>query len=342
MILHPEECAMLTRSCDTDETTMLMTRLSPNELSTHLNKLMCTMVDRRNPDQPCERLMESTEALGIIQAGSSINLLSMTSLSKDDLPVSHDSSIIEPQEVTIHAQWNSPSIEQVSTSSNANVFGNLGVLATPKDISRLPIPTMNALEVPPSFLHKYGAKLIPVDKPIQVEAATVQTLETLYFVSYHFESNYIDEYVLSSTGGGGVFVETHPFAHLFMPLSPMCSGALILGHKNSEGCFSFAAFQIPFGYAMHVDAMVIHGDSFFVGNYAISLTTTELADSVVFRSDTHEREILPIEQIKVTPVKMSFFNAEARLAYKVNEKIHMNKLLHELEETCWVVSRSSG
>ena len=101
-------------------------------------------------------------------------------------------------------------------------------------------------------------------------------------------------------GGGGLFVETHPFPHVFTPLAKECSGALILGINNKDGSFTFAAFQIPFGYTMKIAANVIHGDSFFVGPYAIALTDTELADSVLFKQEVPDRAIQYVTQ---TPTK---------------------------------------
>jgi hypothetical protein len=71
--------------------------------------------------------------------------------------------------------------------------------------------------------------------------------------------------------------------------------------------------------------MVIHGDSFFIGPYAIALTETPLADSVLFRQETEERGITFVKQKKLKPVKAPLV-AEARLAQQVESNMFFDKL----------------
>lgn len=96
-----------------------------------------------------------------------------------------------------------------------------------------------------------------------------------------------------------------------------CAGALILGVQSPNGTISFAAFQIPFGYTMKINSNVIHGDSFLVGSYAIALTETELADSVLFRQETAERGIQRVTQTPSSRILLPIL-AEYRLAKAVN------------------------
>ncbi|HGC5942164.1 TPA: hypothetical protein ACIZCU_003029, partial [Legionella pneumophila] len=61
------------------------------------------------------------------------------------------------------------------------------------------------------------------------------SLENLYLVQYQWDADYIQDYVMHVRGGGGLFVETHPFLHVFTPLFPACRGALILGSSVKMG-----------------------------------------------------------------------------------------------------------
>ncbi|MCW8444772.1 hypothetical protein OQJ19_04830 [Fluoribacter gormanii] len=282
---------------------MCMKSKLPTEVaSRHLHSLQATMVDRRNPDKPGSKpLMKAVEAHAILKAGTEINMLEATGISKYDIPdPGCVVQITSPQELTIKATWKNKNQECAQSGRDANVFGGLGVLAIPSDVQLVNIPKMNARAVPRGFLAKYGAELIPLEQSFILDAVNEPSLENLYLVEYQWDADYIKDYVMKRTGGGGLFVETHPFPHVFTPLSPKCSGALILGVEKAGGEFDFAAFEIPFGYTMTIGSNVIHGDSFFVGPYAIALTETELADSVILKQDTPQRTPQKVVQ---TPAK---------------------------------------
>ncbi len=293
----------------------------------HEQGLKSSMVDRRNPDNPTTPLMVSTTAHGIIKAGTTVNLLQLTGVDKSMIPTYHVEKV-EPEELRLQASWKNKSQEQAKSGASASVFGHLGVLLVRPTFNVIEIPKMNALAVPTSFLEKYGAELIPLDVPIAMEPTEHQELENLYLVQYDWDENYIKQYVMHAMGGGGLFVETHPFPHVFTPLAPTCEGALILGVDRGKGQFDFASFQIPFGYTMKIASNVIHGDSFFVGPYAIALTDTELADSVIFKQENVNRDIQPIVQRPVNAVKLPLL-AEYRLARAVNLNMLIEKVCHD-------------
>lgn len=328
----------------------MKTKISEGEVKENLGKLQATMVDRRDPDNPNKALMKAAEAHAILKSGDTINMLWATGIDPSNLPGGYNFSLTEPKELNISgAHWKEfgekPGQEKGESGRGASVFGGLGVLAIPPDVNVVDIPKMNALAVPKEFLEKYGAELIPLNRSFVLDAispedlalaeakseeegAKKEVLDTLYLVEYQWDKDYIEKYVMKKTGGGGLFVETHPFPHVFAPLSPDCSGALILGVKKPDGSFDFAAFEIPFGFTMKVAANVIHGDSYFVGPYAIALTETELADSVLLKQGP-EGSRLPqlVEQVAVEnslPLLM-----EHELATKVNEEMMVAKIRHE-------------
>ncbi|CDZ77346.1 hypothetical protein BN59_01629 [Legionella massiliensis] len=304
-------------------TMCMKSKLQAEVVSEHLHSLQSTMVDRRNPDASGDSkpLMKAAQAHAILKAGAEINMLAATGISESDLPSSTNKiQITSPQEITIKAVWKNKDQEQGVSGRGANVFGSLGVLLIPSDYKEINIPKMNALAVPTAFLKKYGAELIPLEQSFTMDKVDDPSLENLYLVEYQWDNDYIQDYVMNKKGGGGLFVETHPFPHIFTPLSPECSGALILGVDRGDGTFNFAAFEIPFGYTMKIDSNVIHGDSFFVGPYAIALTETELADSVLLKQDNPERDIQKVAQIPTKTVSLPLSKGKS-LATKINSEI---------------------
>lgn len=306
----------------------MKSKISEEKKSDHMTQLQSTMVDRRNPDNPIRPLMKATEAHDIIQAGTNVNMMEATGIQKSDIPSGYDIEQTQPKELIIHAKWKHRTEETATSGKDASVFGGLGVLLVPPQFSVLDIPKMNALAAPQAFLDKYGAQLIPLDQPVSLDAVEDESVKTLYLVQYDFDKEYIDEYVMKMTGGGGLFVETHPFPHVFTPLSKDCGGALILGVKQDNDTFSFTAFTIPFGFTMKIASNVIHGDSFFVGPYAIALTDTELADSVIFRQETSSRDIQKVTQTLSPTIKLSIL-AEYRVAQAVNNHLMIEKIVQE-------------
>ncbi|HAT8180670.1 TPA: hypothetical protein JA361_14755 [Legionella pneumophila] len=308
----------------------MKSKLPADVVARHLHGLQSTMVDRRNPEMPDSKpLMKAAKAHAILKTGTEIDMLTATGISEDHLPSSTGViPIISPEELTVQATWKNKNQERGVSGRNASVFGGLGVLIISPDMKVVSIPKMNALAVPASFLAKYGAELIPLEQPFTLDAVDKSSLENLYLVEYQWDADYIQDYVMNVRGGGGLFVETHPFPHVFTPLSPACHGALILGVERKDGAFDFAAFEIPFGYTMKIASNVIHGDSFFVGPYAIALTETELADSVLLKQDTPQRDIQRVAQIPTKAFAIFLFE-ETRLANQINRKMLVDKIRHE-------------
>jgi len=275
----------------------------------NLHGLQSTMVDRRNPDiTDGKPLMKATKAHAILKAGSEVNLMDATGISEEDLlSPKGEVVIVQPKELHVKANWKNRNQEKGLSGRNASVFGGLGVLAIPTNINAMDIPKMNARSVPKAFLEKYGAELIPLNESFVLDGVTDPSLENLYLIEYQWDADYIKDYVMNKKGGGGLFVETHPFPHVFTPLSPDCKGALILGVKNPDGSYDFAAFEIPFGYTIKIGSNVIHGDSFFVGPYAIALTETELADSVLIKKDNPQRDIEGVVESETKTYTLSNF-----------------------------------
>lgn len=278
---------------------LISSNISEKDVYKHYQTLQSTMIDRRNPNNPIKPLMLSKKVHAILHTGEIVDMLAATGITKENLSQVKDIKHIVPRELTVEAKWLDKDKEQANCGRDASVFGDLGILAISKEVSALNIPKMNALAVPETFLRKYGAELISLNQSFTLDDVEYEELKTLFLVEYIWDPTYIEEYVMNQFCGGGVFIETHPFPHVFTPLSPKCSGALTLGFDRADGYFDFASFEIPFGYTMKVRSNVIHSDAFFVGPYAIALTQTDRANSVLLKRDTIEREI---ERVFLTPV----------------------------------------
>lgn len=309
---------------------------APDVLERHKAKIAATFVDRRSAsDHP---LMQATQFLGMVQPGASFNLSQAFDLSVDKAslaPESADSPEQVAKELAVCGQWRNRKQEIGVSGRDANVFGALGVLAVEAEFGVLNIPVQNALSVSPTFLQAYGAQLVPVDQTFTVPATGdtgEEVIDTLYMTEYTWNPGYIAEYVMKPNGGGGLFVETHPFPHIFTPLEATCGGALILGRQGtcSENYY-LAAFKIPYGYSMVVDSNVIHGDSFFTGKYAIALTETELADSVLLKcGDVEDRAIKCVSQSQAVLEKVP---APISLSNKLMWNTAVKQLAKDLSQT---------
>jgi hypothetical protein len=308
---------------------MCMRNRVPRVSESEYREFTTMMVDRRNPDDPVRPLMKSHTAHYILNAGESVDMLTATGLSPESIPSRTDIQMKEPSELKrFRAEWKNRDQELAKSGRDASVFGGQGVMLAKMQGDVIKIPTMNALATPPKFLEKYGASLVPLADSITLEKPSDPTLEKLYMVEYDFDPEYIAQYVMHEQGGGGIFVERHPFPHIFTPLSENCKGSLILGVDNNDGTFDFAAFEIPFGYSLKINSNVIHGDSYFTGRYAIALTETELADTVLFKQPTPERDIQPVIPTPCHAVTLPLL-AEHRLAQKVNHKMMIEKIRKE-------------
>lgn len=237
---------------------LCMTRkITESESEEYKTGIEATMVDRRDPDNPTSPLMKSSAVDAIIHAEQSVDMLAATGIDTNTVPGAYDYPLTDPEELIIQGTWKHRSQEAAKSGRDASVFGQLGVLLIPEDVSVVDIPKMNALAIPKEFLQKYGATLIPLKEKVPIEKALHKGLETLYLVQYDFDPRYVEKYVLHPKGGGGLFVETHPFPQIFTPLSNQCKGALILGIALGNNQFSFTGIEIPYGFTLKINSNVI-------------------------------------------------------------------------------------
>ena len=199
----------------------------------------------------------------------------------------------EPKEgnaITVRANWVSsddggmvPSLDE-----SANVFGSTGSLYVNEKAVVLPV-----LDVDHPDYHQtlafYGAKLL-----MPKEEFCLGFNKILFGMEYNTSlPDYIRNYAMSPFGGGGMFVEHHPFPHIFLPRpnekdQVFCEAKVTLGHKVKDPedkipKIIFTTFRVPSdGSALAIKPSAIHNDSFTNGRLAVFVANTA-ADTVAFR-----------------------------------------------------------
>lgn len=160
---------------------------------------------------------------------------------------------------------------KVVHGGSANTFGGMGALLVPDGFS---IPTVTATE---ENVRHYGLQLIPNMQDFAVSSDEFQ----IVMMRYDYGKDYKKDFLMKKYGGGGIFVETHNFPHIHVPLSKACGGYIVIGKKIDDARYHFTAFRIPYGYALYTPSYTIHGDGTLVGEYALTV-----ADSAMCHADT--------------------------------------------------------
>ncbi|MBS99553.1 MAG: hypothetical protein CMI01_12850 [Oceanospirillaceae bacterium] len=168
---------------------------------------------------------------------------------------------------------------EVFHGGSANTFGSMGTLLVPPGFK---VPGVIAT---PSNVRFYGLTLFETGSDFAVSSPKYQTV----MMDYDYSPDYRDDFLMQKYGGGGIFVETHDFPHIHIPLSPDCHGYILIGKPLNDGAFCFTAFRIPYGMGLYTPAGTIHGDGTLVGHYGITVADGALAKAdtvLVYNSDT--------------------------------------------------------
>lgn len=178
--------------------------------------------------------------------------------------------------VTVRAEWYNAqqALEkgiEVFHGGRANTFGSMGALLVPEGF-RIPVVTATQDNV-----RHYGLQLIDDQTVFSVSSREHQ----IVMMRYEYSADYKSDYLMQKRGGGGIFVETHAFPHIHVPLSRASHGCIVIGKQVNQATYHFTAFEIPYGQALYTPAHTIHGDGTLVGDYGIAL-----ADSALATADT--------------------------------------------------------
>jgi hypothetical protein len=196
----------------------------------------------------------------------------------------------EGNAVTVHANWVSAKDGGAipSLDAAANVFGSTGSLYVNDRSMTLPVLDTDHPDYHQTLAF-YGARLLAPKETFFLGFDKV-----LFGMEYDTSlPDYIRSYAMSPSGGGGLFVEHHPFPHIFLPKPTIdgevfCEAKVTLGRKveNQEAKnpqFIFTTFRVPSdGSALVIKSSTIHNDSYTNGRLAVFVANTA-ADTVAFR-----------------------------------------------------------
>jgi len=201
--------------------------------------------------------------------------------------------------VTVHANWVSSKDGGMvpSLDAAANVFGSTGSLYVNDKTVTLPVLDVSDADYNETLAF-YGGKLLRPNEEFCMGFDRV-----LFGMEYNTSlPDYIRNYAMSPFGGGGMFVEHHPFPHIFMPKPTtkdgevFCEAKVTLGHKVKDPedkvpQIIFTTFRVPSdGSALVIKPSAIHNDSFTNGRLAVFVANTP-ADTVAFRETSPFKNI---------------------------------------------------
>lgn len=154
-----------------------------------------------------------------------------------------------------------------------SLFPNPGILELQIDYEWLTLTK----EKFPCVLQSFCAEIVPNDKPFSITHIPVHGLDDFRLVKYKYEPGYAE--FQTGEHGGGCFLERHSFAQIITPLSPHCSGFVMLAqqHPRLPNKFVLIAVEIPFGSTLIVREGCIHGDTTLQGPFMMGMTSNHTA-----------------------------------------------------------------
>jgi hypothetical protein len=164
------------------------------------------------------------------------------------------------------------------TIQDANILGGNGryLLAPDEQVLTVAIAQTSA-----EHLAYYGCHLVAIG-----EALSFESTGNLPLTITSVGATYPQDYLLDPVLGGGAYLEVHDRPHFHMPMDDTCGGYLIIGKHNDEGPDEVSAFQIPYGFGVHMVPWAIHCDAYLVGRYMVIYSATpEFSTVIVRRSD---------------------------------------------------------
>jgi len=183
--------------------------------------------------------------------------------------------------------------------SSSNVFGSTGSLLINQLEVDLPVMDHQHPDYAKTLAY-YGAKLL------QPKESFFLGFDQLVFgMEYNtFLPDYIRSYAMEPFGGGGLFVEHHPFPHIWQPKPDkdgqvFCESKITLGREivgpdelKEKPRYHFTTFRVPAdGSALAVNANTIHNDSYSNGPQIVFLANTP-ADTVALRETSPFKNVL--------------------------------------------------
>lgn len=166
------------------------------------------------------------------------------------------------------------------TTEDANILGGMGTyfLADGEQQMTIPVAPCTA-----ENLAYYDSQLMKVGQTTRFD-----TTGNLPITITAVGTRYAENYLMDPAKGGGTYLEVHDRPHFHMPLEDSAAGYLILGKRDKNGADRVSAFQIPYGYAVHMAPWAIHSDAYLTGRYLVIYSATPEFSTVILRQSNGE------------------------------------------------------
>ena len=219
-----------------------------------------------------ESYMRTENYLGYVEPNKTYRLQTDGMYEGNDLNVKPLPEPIKPPLTQLTGDWQT-TVDL--TIDDANILGGNGRYLLNEGENTLNIAIAEAT---PEHLAYYHSHLVKVGDAIQFE-----TSGNLPLTVTSVGKDYPQDYLLNPELGGGAYLEVHDRPHFHMPLDESCAGYLIIGKRNSQGLDEISAFQVPFGYGIHMAPWAIHADSYITGRFMVIYSATPDFSTVIVR-----------------------------------------------------------
>ncbi|KJZ11907.1 hypothetical protein TW85_16120 [Marinomonas sp. S3726] len=224
-----------------------------------------------------ESYMRTENYLGYVQPNKVYQLQLDGMYEAEDLTIAPLPQPIAPPRSKLTGDWQA---KVDLTIDDANILGGNGRYLLNKGEASLKIAIAEAT---PEHLAYYHSRLVKIGDAIKFDASGNLPL-TVTSVG----KDYPQEYLLKPELGGGAYLEVHDRPHFHMPLDETCGGYLIIGKRNEEGLDEVSAFQVPFGYGIHMAPWAIHADAYITGRFMVIYSATPEFSTVIVRQENGE------------------------------------------------------
>lgn len=188
--------------------------------------------------------------------------------------------ITVPSHLEFTAEWDKRSI---ASGNGNNILGDNGGLFF--DVSTIRIPKVKATK---ETLAYYGAVLIPENSAIRFPNDQAYPLWKM-----HVGPNYVRDYVMTTDGGGGFYLEYHyDQPHFHMVVNG--GGYYLLAKQIRKDTYHITAFELANGQAVYTKKGALHCDAALTGDLVCGYSTSEDCSTVLLRTK-NKNEMVKVE-----------------------------------------------
>lgn len=197
---------------------------------------------------------------GIWDSSKMIRSTSLDELNKLVIPDNNDDDMFsfDEMELSFSSEDDFENVNNVK-NTESNILGDNVVFKCEDEQYYLRVQ-----EATKEKLAYYDCKLLE-----QNESFYFNSNENMALFKMEITNNYIKDYIMDESRGGGIYFEYHNLPHIYLPLNKSSRGCIILAKKIRNNRYDVSAFYIPYGKALYINPNVIHNDCFLIGDYHV-------------------------------------------------------------------------